>query len=163
MKNKNKILCMIAIVSIATVIVFNLCKKDVWDINADKFVNSFNVISGDADIEDLNEFISFEWDELYSFAPYTAKEVIYEVIGYKWDNISESVNDNMNQIVFVKDGKVVCYLYGYPEHIKLGFDFGEYEGSYIKLTSNQNLYFKTTLSDNGVRYFKYTKYNNQIE
>lgn len=157
MKNKNKILYMAWIVIIVIVIVFNLYKKDVWDINADKFINSFNVISGDADIEDLNEFIPFVWDELYSFAPYTPKEVVYEVIGYKWDNISESVNENMNQIVFVKDGKVVCYLYGYPEYIKLGFDFGEYKGSYIKLTPNQNLYFTTTLSDNGVRYFKYTK------
>ncbi|WP_066718764.1 hypothetical protein [Clostridium sp. Marseille-P299] len=157
MKNKNKILCMIGIVIIVILIVFHVCKKDVWDINADKLINSFNVISGDADIEDLSEFIPFEWDALYSFAPYTPKEVIYEVIGYKWDNISESVNENMNQIVFVKDGKVVCYLYGYPEYIKLGFDFGDYEGSYIKLTPNQNLCFTTTLSDNGVRYFKYTK------
>ncbi len=157
MKNINKILCTVGIVIIVIVIVFNLCKKDVWDINADKFINSFNVISGDADIEDLNDIIPFEWDELYSFAPYTPKEVIYEVIGYKWDNISESVNENMNQIVFVKDGKVVCYLYGYPNYIKLGFDFGEYEGSYIKLTPNQNLFFTTTLSDNGVRHFKYTK------
>jgi len=56
---------------------------------------------------------------------HTSKEAIYEVIGYKWDNISESVNEGMNQIVFVKDSKVVCYLYGYPEDINLGFDFGE--------------------------------------
>lgn len=39
----------------------------------------------------------------------------------------------MNQIVFIDDGKVVCYLYGYPENIKLGFNFGEYKVSYIKL------------------------------
>ena len=160
MKKKNKILCNagIVIITIAViVIVFNPFKEDIWDINADKFINSFNVISGDADIEDLNAFIKFEWDELYSFAPYTSKKAIYEVIGYKWDNISESVNEGMNQIVFVKDGKVVCYLYGYPENIKVGFDFGEYEGSYIKLTPNQKLSFTTTFSDNGVRYFKYTK------
>ena len=29
----------------------------------------------------------------------------------------------MNQIVFVKDGKVVCYLYGYPENNKFGIFF----------------------------------------
>lgn len=64
MKNKNKILCMIGIVIIVILIVFHVCKKDVWDINADKLINTFNVISGDADIEDLSEFIPFEWDAL---------------------------------------------------------------------------------------------------
>lgn len=148
----------IVIISIvAILIVFNSFRKDVWDINADKLIYSFNVISGDADIDDLNGFIPFEWDELYSFAPYSSTKAIYKVIGYKWDKISESVDEGMNQIVFVKDGKVVCYLYGYPENIKLGFDFGEYDGSYIKLTSNQKLSFATTLSDNGVRYFKLIK------
>lgn len=64
----------------------------------------------------------------------------------------------MNQIAFIKDGKVVCYLYGYPENTKLGFNFGQYEGSYIKLISKQKLSFKTTFSEeNGVRYFEYVK------
>ena len=63
----------------------------------------------------------------------------------------------MIQIIFVKDNEVTCYLYGYPENIKLGFDFGEYEGSYIKFTPDQKLAFTVTLSDNGVRYFKYIK------
>lgn len=160
MIKKSKILCTAGIVIIAIVaivIIFNPFRKDVWDINADKLIYSFNVISGDAEIDDLNGFIPFEWDELFSFAPYTSTKEIYEVIGYKWDNISESVNEGMNQIVFVKDGKVVCYLYGYSENIKVGFDFGEYESSYIKLTSNQKLAFTTTLTDNGVRYFKFIK------
>ena len=65
-------------------------------------------------------------DILYSFAPYTTKEKIYEAIGYKWDDISQTVGEGMSQIVFVKEGKIVCYLYGYPENIKLGFNFGEY-------------------------------------
>ncbi|MGH4121561.1 MAG: hypothetical protein ACREV6_01285 [Clostridium sp.] len=64
----------------------------------------------------------------------------------------------MNQIVFINDGKVVCYLYGYPEKNKFGFDFGKYEGSHIKLTTQQKLSFKTTvLEKNGVIYFNYIK------
>lgn len=157
---KNRILGVTGIVVIALAVIlifFNLFKEEVWEDNANKLVNSFNIISGDADIQDLNDFIPFEWDKLYSFTPYTSKEEIYKVIGYKWDNISETVNDDMNQIVFVNKGKVICYLYGYPEDIKLDFDFGEYEGSYIKLTPNQKLSFSTTFSDSGVRYFKYIK------
>lgn len=160
MEKKNTILWISGIVIVAVIavlITINPFKRDVWDINADKFKNSFNAISGNAVIDDLSQWTPFEWDTLYSFTPYTTKDKIYEVIGYKWDNISETVNEGMNQIVFVKDGKVVCYLYGYPENIKLGFNFGKYEGSHIKLTSEQKLSFETTISYNGVRYFYYIK------
>ena len=104
MIKKSKILCTAGIVIIAIVaivIIFNPFRKDVWDINADKLISSFNVISKYAEIDDLNGFIPFEWDELFSFASYTSTKEIYDVIGYKWDNISESVNEGMNQIVFV--------------------------------------------------------------
>lgn len=147
----------ITLFTIVILIVFNPFKKDIWDMNADELKNSFNVISGNADIEDLSQFTPFKWDTLYSFAPYTPKEEVYKIIGYRWDNLSETVNEGMNQIVFVKDGKVVCYLYGYPQNNKLGFNFGKYDGSYIKLTSEQKLSFRTTISENGIRYLNYIK------
>lgn len=160
MRKKKKIIYTAGMVIIAIVVFIILLKpvkEDIWDKNANKLISSFHAISGDADIEDLNEFIPFEWDELYSFAPYIPTDTIYEVIGYQWDNISASVSEGMNQIVFVHDGKVVCYLYGYPENVKLWFDFGEYKGSHIKLTPNQNLHFTTTLSHSGIRYLTYVR------
>jgi hypothetical protein len=160
MKKKNIILgtIKIAVFIITTLIIVNLMKKDLWDINADKLKKSFQPISGDAVIDDLSQWTPFEWDILYSFAPYTPKDEIYKTIGYKWDNISETISEGMNQIVFVKDGKVVCYLYGYPENVKLGFDMGEYRGSYyIELKSEQKLSFTTTISEKGVRSFIYNK------
>jgi len=160
MRKNNVILGVVGIfivITISVVIIFNPFKKDVWDINADKFKESCNLISGDEDIEDLSKFTPFKWDTVYSFYPYTSKEKIYETIGYKWDDISEIVNEGMNQIVFVVDGKVICYFYGYPENMKLGFNFGEYKGSYIKLTSEQKPRFKITVSEKGIRYFNYIK------
>lgn len=145
------------VITISVLIVFKSFEKDIWDISADKFKESCNLISGDADIENLSKFTLFKWDTLYSFTPYTSKEKIYETIGYKWDDISETVSEEMNQIVFIDDGKVVCYFYGYPENIKLGFNFGEYKGSYIKLTAEQKPRFKTTISEKGIRYFNYIK------
>jgi hypothetical protein len=148
----------IIIIIITILIIANSFKKDVWDINAEKFKNSFQLISGNAVIDDLSKWTPFEWDTLYSFEAYTTKEKIYKTIGYKWDNINETVSEGMNQIIFIKDGKVVCYFYGYPENNRLGFNFGKYEDSYIKLTSKQKLSFKTTISgENGVRYFDYIK------
>jgi hypothetical protein len=122
-----------------------------WDINADKLKNSFDQISGDEIINVLSQWTPFKWDTFYSFTPYTSKEKIYEVVGYKWDYISKTINEGINQIVFVNDGKVVCYLYGYPENIKLGFNFGQCQGSYIKLTFEQKLSFKTEISDNNTQ------------
>lgn len=146
---------------IAAAVLFIMVKagrsKDIWDINAEKLADSFKVISGDAVIEDLSGFIPFEWDALYSFSAYCPRAKIYETIGYKWDRITESVNEGMNQIVFVEDGKVVCYLYGYPEYSGVGFDFGSYEEFYIKLTPDQELSFKTRIADDGIRYFHYLK------
>lgn len=77
----------------------------------------------DGDQVKLSEFTPFEWDEVYSFNPYVSKEIIYETIGYKWDRISETVSGGMNQIVFVKGGKVVCTIYGYPENNGFGIFF----------------------------------------
>jgi len=65
----------------------------------------------------------FDWDVVYSFDPYTSKDVIYKTVGYKWENISETVSEGMNQIVFLKNRKVVCYLYGYPENNGYGISF----------------------------------------
>lgn len=138
-------------------IMINLLKKDIWDVNAEQLVRSFDVISGDAEIQDMNEFIPFAWDSLYSFDPYSSTESIYEVIGYRWDLIYETVDEAMNQMVFMKDGKVVCYLYGYPDFNGVGFNFGAYEGNYIKLTPEHSLHFTTTINENGFRYFQYVQ------
>ncbi|WP_391117626.1 hypothetical protein [Psychrobacillus sp. L3] len=144
------------IVIIGIPIFVHSIKKDVWEINATNFIKAFQPISGDAVIDDLRAWTPFEWDNLYSFSPYISKETIYETIGYKWSNIKETLNEGMNQIVFVHDGEVVCYLFGYPEHSGIGFNFGEYKGSYIKLTTEQELPFNIT-ERNGVRYFEFIK------
>lgn len=41
----------------------------------------------------------------------------------------------MNQIVFLKDGKVVCYLYGYPENNGFGISFTDKKGADSSLSS----------------------------
>lgn len=157
MKRRNIMLWITGIWISLMVAVFAVshANKDIWDINAEELKKSFTVISGNSEIDDLSQWTPFEWDTLYSFAPYTPKEKIYEVVGYKWDKITESVNEGMNQIVFLKAGKVVCYLYGYPENIKISFNFGSYKDSFIKLLAEDKLSFRTTISDNGVRYFNY--------
>ena len=149
----------IIVISIIITLVFivNPVKKDLWDINASKLKDKSDDLERTTVIKDFSKWTPFEWDLLYSFAPYTTKDRIYEVIGYKWDKINETVNDNMNQIVFLKDGNVVCYLYGYPEKTNFSYQFGNYEGEYVTFDSQQKLSFDVKTGKDGIRYFEIIK------
>jgi len=101
-------------------ILFLIVKKDLWEKNEDLLKEEIVSIPQSVETINLKEVTPFEWDKVYSFSPYTPKDTIYETVGYKWDRIQETVNEGMNQIVFMKDGKVVCYIYGYPANIGYG-------------------------------------------
>ncbi|WP_144553957.1 hypothetical protein [Peribacillus simplex] len=115
MKSKKRVWIIVAIGVICIAIFINLLKKDLWDENEVLLEEEVLSIGQSVEAINLSDVTPFDWDVVYSFKPYTPKDYIYETVGYKWDTISETVNEGMNQIVFLKDGKVVCYLYGYPE------------------------------------------------
>lgn len=139
-------------------LVINPFKEDVWDSNFKLLQNEISSRSGAEWKVNLSTFTPFEWDKVYSFAPYLSKEAIYETIGYKWDNISETVSEGMNQIVFVNDGKVVCYLYGYPENNKFGIFLNPMDSANNAaiLHSKENDIFDVTKNEDVV-YLKQSK------
>ena len=100
-------------------------KADIWDSNADKLKEKLTEFKQTEETINLANFTPFEWDKMYSFAPYTQTATIYETAGYKWDRIRETVNEGMNQIVFTHDGQVVCHIYGYPSNSGYGILFKE--------------------------------------
>jgi len=67
----------------------------------------------------LNEVIPFSWDAVYTFAPYTSQKTMEERIGFSSKDITETVNEGMTQLIFVKDKKVVASICGYSD--KLGY------------------------------------------
>lgn len=71
----------------------------------------------------LNEIVPFEWDTVYTFEPYTNKEQIEDVIGFKSYSIQETVSEGMVQLLFVKDKKVVCSVCGYSSTLGYRIDF----------------------------------------
>lgn len=151
MKNK-KILVIVAIIILFIVVLISLIKKDLWEVNADLLKEEVLSIEQSVETVNLTDITPFEWDVAYSFDPYTTKDMIYETVGYKWDNISETVNEGMNQIVFMRDGKVVCYLYGYPENNGYGIYFTGKNGteatSASVLNTDDDLTFQVERSDN---------------
>lgn len=111
---KTRVIIVLCILFIA--ILLNPLKKDLWDVNEELLKKEVLSIEESVDTINLLDVTPFEWDVIYSFDPYTSKDTVYEEVGYKWDNIADTVSDSMNQIVFLNDGKVVCYIYGYPDN-----------------------------------------------
>lgn len=146
--------------------IYRVFFADVWSKNADKLNKELCKLKIEKEetifVGDIREYIPFEWDTLYTFKPDVSIEKIYEVIGYKWTKITKATNKGMNQLVFLKDEKVVGYVYGYPKARKVFFDFGEYEGDYFTLTNNDALNMDMSMNKKGIRTFKYVG-NNNIE
>ena len=142
---------MAAIVMLSIVVLINILKKDLWHVNAGLLKEEVLSVEQSVETVNLNDITPFEWDVAYSFDPYASKDMIYKTVGYKWDNINETVNEGLNQIVFLKDGKVVCYLYGYPENNGYGIYFtSENETEIVSasvLKAEGNLTFQVERSD----------------
>ena len=143
--------------------IYRVFFADVWSKNADKLNKELCKLKIEKEetifIGDIREYIPFEWDVMYTFKPDVSIEKIYEVIGYKWTKITKATNKGMNQLVFLKDGKVVGYVYGYPIARKVFFDFGQYEGDFFTLTKNDSLNMEMNMNKKGIRTFKYISSN----
>lgn len=62
---------------------------------------------------EVEELFTFAYDELYVFTPYQPKESMEEELGFETRILQETVNENMMNLLFVKDDQAVAYLYGY--------------------------------------------------
>ncbi|WP_339250894.1 hypothetical protein NSQ43_13195 [Sporosarcina sp. FSL W8-0480] len=154
MTRRKIIIVVVAI--ILSIILIKVFKKELWDVNEELLKQEVLNIGNSVESVNLSDVTPFEWDLVYSFAPYTSKEIIYQTVGYKWDSISETVNGGMNQLVFMKDEKVVCYLYGYPANNGYGIFFtGESKYDTAVLSVEDDLIFQVEKGDNVILLTKY--------
>ncbi|WP_301107442.1 hypothetical protein [Sporosarcina sp.] len=119
---RKRIVILFIVVLLAFVLV-RAFKKDLWKSNEALLQQEVVNIGDSPESVNLADVTPFKWDLVYSFDPYTSLDQIYETVGYKWDRISETVSEGMDQLVFMKDGKVVCYVYGYPANNGYGIHF----------------------------------------
>ena len=64
----------------------------------------------------LEALTPFGWDRVYIFPPYTTPEGVRKSLGFDWPKASAigiDSRDDINLLVFVKDGRVVQYV-AYP-------------------------------------------------
>lgn len=64
----------------------------------------------------LNDVLNFDYDYVIQFPSYASKENMYEILGFRTSVVREDVNDGIMNILFVKNNKPVCYLYGYSSN-----------------------------------------------
>ncbi|MCL2814901.1 MAG: hypothetical protein FWD23_09910 [Oscillospiraceae bacterium] len=98
------------------------------------------------DIISLNELAAFEWDIAYTFTPNTPKENIEKIIGVSSGDIKETYNESQTQLIFVKDDKVVCSIWGYGNNLGYWIFFRGYDGDYLTITPNDDVSFSVDRS-----------------
>lgn len=82
----------------------------------------------------LNDLISFEWTELYTFSPYVDVKTQESIMGLTSKELKESTNEDMLLLVFLNDKEVVSSICSYPE--ELGYDMMLYPTDSIKSNAN---------------------------
>lgn len=95
----------------------------------------------------LEELVPFEWENVYTFAPYTSKKRIEKIIGFKSDKITETVNEAMVHLIFTKGNKIVCSICGYAENLGYGIYFTDSETDFSKITFGDNFKFTIEKED----------------
>ncbi|MDN4607239.1 hypothetical protein [Sporosarcina highlanderae] len=156
---RRKIIIVVVAIMLS-IFVMKVLKKDIWDVNEERLKQEVVNIGNSVELVNLSDITPFEWDLVYSFEPYTPKEIIFQTVGYKWDSISETVNGGMNQLVFMKDSKVVCYVYGYPANNGYGIFFNSNESRVSSapasvLSVEDDLIFEVVKGDNVILLTKY--------
>lgn len=77
----------------------------------------------ETDVVTLNEVVPFAWEKVYTFSPYTGREEIEEIIGFRDRGIEETVSEGMVQLIFVQGNEVTASVYGYPSALGYQVEF----------------------------------------
>ena len=102
----------------------------------------------DSEMITLNEITPFEWDIVYSFAPYTPKQEIENIIGFKSNYIKETLSEGMLQLIFVKENKMVCNIWGYNSDLGYDISFWTATEIYGQIRYEDEASFSVVREDN---------------
>ena len=82
----------------------------------------------------LEKAVPFEWDDIYIFDAYSYnRESLEKAIGLRLPEYHQSDQDNMANVVIIKDKKLICYVSDFYD--ELGYRF-EYAG-HVSYGENQ--------------------------
>lgn len=95
-------------------------------------------------VKSTKDITPFDWDKAYVFEPHSSPKKIYDTIGYKWNDIKKTDSEDMIQMIFMKNKKVVCHLYGYEKQLFIDFKFNKsyYKDNVLTIYPNKNDRFR---------------------
>lgn len=153
MTKKAKVIAIIlAFISLIGITTYLVIGNPVVLINNQKLGSVLKSI--EATTVNINEIVPFDWDTIYTFEPYTPKESIESIIGFKSNDIqANNINEGMVHLLFVKDKQVVASVLGYSQNLGYRLDFSS------KVEFAENAVFKVETSDGIVEltYIKHTQ------
>ena len=115
------------------------------DINSEALEKALKEAAGKEIV--LNDIIDFDYDTVYSFKPGTTVEDMESMIGFEYSGLKENANTGVMNILFVREQKPVCYLYGYGDGKGFYIEISENNGSFDKDYFDQSLYVSTGKND----------------
>ena len=76
---------------------------------------------------------------MYSFKPYTSKEEIEKILGFKSIYISEGISEGIMQLIFVKDKRIVANICAHPNKVLYSINFSKENDLYSKIEKSDNV------------------------
>ena len=140
-----KLLALMCIILLSSCLTGCNNSSTVKDNNA-AFSNAVKAIN--TDTVTLNELTAFEWDTMYTFAPFTPKESIEKIMGFSSGDIKPTYNEAQSQLIFVKAGKVVCNIWGYGNDLGYWISFYYYDNidDYLAVSQDNSVLFSVERS-----------------
>lgn len=106
--------------------------------------------SAEGDTVSLSQLVPFRWDTAYTFSPYASRKEMASAMGVPESRrIPETVSEGMTQLIFLRDGRVVCAVCGYPDSLGWRMEFTHWDGGAACVTYRENARFSVK-RDGGV-------------
>jgi hypothetical protein len=149
MKKVKMVLIPIAVCFIIFVLLFALYKimiikhqEQILEQNLESFKS--NVLNlKDGDVVTLQELTDFDWDEVYDFEDgFFIRQRYEEYVGKQPAvNFYTDATIGASNILFLKDGKAVCYIYGRFDkfYLRMKLNSGEYVGENVRRCTNDDV------------------------
>lgn len=120
------ILSLLAILALVVAWYWLHYTKPEYKVNAESLKYTLEAAYNDREfIDDLDRITQFKWDKIYVYSPYTSSDELKKKFKMSDVKFEDSISEDTNQIVFTKNGKVVCYVYGHPDFYNIYIDVGK--------------------------------------
>ena len=125
------IILLIIIILIIFLVLHYIQNKNMQQIKSQVEAKLMNNTASSGKISDI---LDIDFDFICSFAPYTSKNEMKEILGCNSNLLRETLSEGTFNIVFTKDNQIILVLYGYGDinGYFIELPYGKYSADEIK-------------------------------